>query len=119
MDSLLSVLAPDPRALLAHERQAAALPSSEHVAPDMREELARRNSTAKARPMILAVCSAVPLTLKEISDRTGIRLPYARIAVDRLSKRKQIKNIAKNGAAGRYVIAAGARVEQQRGPFDV
>ena len=96
MNSLLSVLAPDPRALLAHERQAAALPSSEHVAPDMREELARRNSTAKARPMSLAVCSAVPLTLKELSDRTGIRLAHPRIAVDRLGHRKATYHPAKN-----------------------
>lgn len=117
MNSLLSALTPDPRALLAHQRQAD-LPTRPVLAPDMRGPEPEKRNRFDFKPAILAVCGAVPLTLKEISDRAGVRLPHARNAVWTLSSRGQLRNIAKNGAAGRYVIAR-ADLKKQRGPFDV
>lgn len=71
------------------------------------------------KPAILSVCSAVPLTLKEISDRSGVRLPHARNAVWMLSSRGQLRNIAKNGAPGRYVVASAPTKAAPRGAFDL
>jgi len=117
MNPFVSTLRPDPQAMLAHHRQSTA-PRRMVQAPDMSLPEPEKRNRFDFKPAILAVCGAVPLTLKEISDRAGVRLPHARNAVWTLSSRGQLRNIAKNGAAGRYVIAR-ADLKKQRGPFDV
>lgn len=56
------------------------------------------------KPTLLQALGPVPLSLKELSFNTGIRLPHVRKTVESLARSGKAKNLAKIGAPGRYVL---------------
>ena len=57
------------------------------------------------KPTILQALGPVPLSLKELSYATGIRLPHVRKTVESLARSGKVKNLAKIGGPGRYVLS--------------
>lgn len=117
--NLLHALLPDPAALAAHDRQAAALTRDTRVAPDMLDAL---DEPLPYRPdyegQVLAVCGPVPLSMTEIAARAKLGGPQVRHCVARLSHRKKLRNVSAIGLPGRYVIAGASLNAAPRGAFD-
>lgn len=89
-------------ALLAHARQPIG-----QTKQDSEVERRPRHKFPPAsdnRPAVLAACGPAPLTLTEISASAGVSRPLVRKAVERLARTGQLRNVAKTGQAGRYVL---------------
>ena len=91
-------------ALSAHARQGVHAETTVRRAAEMGALRKGRPEIPDFRPAILAAAKATPQTLKELSRASGVRLPHARKTVERLSSSGELRNLAKRGQIGLWVL---------------
>ncbi len=92
-------------ALLAHNRLGSKVEKKVRQAAEMGDLAPGRPPIPDYKAQILKAAGSVPLTLKELSVASGVRLPHARKTVETLARQGRLRNLAKSGQIGRWVLS--------------